>query len=208
MTLSPDVPDLPDVPDFERLYAGDPDPWQVATSWYERRKIAVSAASLRRERYALAWDAACGTGDLAVALAARCERVVATDLSSTACDIARARLIDCPNAEVTTSALPARPEALTAAPDLVVLSEVLYYLDEPARRATYALVDEVSAPDADVLAVHWAPHPEDAYLSGAGVQAELDHELRRAGWGRLVSHVDAEFVLGLWSRDLPDHIGR
>jgi len=36
----------PGIPDFESMYRADSDPWQVQTSWYERRKLAVLLASL------------------------------------------------------------------------------------------------------------------------------------------------------------------
>ena len=36
------------VPDFDTLYRDDPDPWQVASSFYEQRKRAVLLASLTR----------------------------------------------------------------------------------------------------------------------------------------------------------------
>lgn len=207
------------LPDFDRLYASDPDPWQVATSWYERRKMDIVLACLRRRRYRFAWDAGCGTGDLAAMLAARCDDVLASDASDQACALTSARCAQVPGVRVERAALPALPASLSgssadsrarsgAGPDLVVLSEFLYYLDEEARAQTAAQVAAVAAPEADVLAVHWAPRPEDAQLSGVRAHRELDDTLRAGGWGRLVSHQDTEFVLTLWSRDLPSQIGR
>lgn len=160
------------VPDFDRMYASDPDPWQVATSWYERRKIDIALACLRRPRYRFAWDAACGTGDLAARLADRCDAVLASDASAQACALTAARCAQVPQVRVEQSALPALPAGLQAGPrvgpgpDLVVLSEFLYYLDDEARARTAARVADVAAPEADLLAVHWTPQPEDAHLSG------------------------------------------
>lgn len=37
---------------FEQMYQADPDPWQVASRWYERRKRDLLLAALPRERYA------------------------------------------------------------------------------------------------------------------------------------------------------------
>lgn len=195
-------------PDFDRMYATDPDPWDVATSWYERRKIDIALASLRRERYRLAWDAACGTGELSARLAGCCDAVLATDISEQAVRLSTSRLAAFPSVVVAASALPTRPADLPGRPDLIVLSEVLYYLPPTDRAATYALVDEIAAPDADVLLVNWAPQPDDAYASGLAVFNEANAALNTAGWGRLVTHTDIEFVLGCWSRDLPDRIGR
>lgn len=199
-------------PDFEALYRSDSDPWDVATSWYERRKTALVLACLRRERYRLAWDPACGTGELAAHLADRSDRVVATDQSVRAVELTRARghahrdRLTCAVSE-----LPEVPAALAEsghAPDLVVLSEVLYYLDDPARAATYAMLDALAAPDADLVSVHWWPTPEEAAVAGAHAHRELGDALAARGWARLVTHTDEEFLVAVWSRALPERLGR
>jgi hypothetical protein len=63
-------------PDFEAIYAADPDPWQVESSWYERPKLAVLLACLPRERYRTGWEPGCGIGVATAALAHRVDRLV------------------------------------------------------------------------------------------------------------------------------------
>lgn len=193
--------------DFERLYVADPDPWEVGTSWYERRKIALVLGCLRRERYAQAWDAGCGTGHLTVGLAGRCERVLATDASTEAVRITRARVAEWPGVGCVRSALPAAPTA-DVRPDLIVLSEVLYYLDADDRRATYDLVTAIATPDADVVGVHWGLRSDGYRQTGARTQRELGDALAERGWTRVVTHTDEEFLVGVWSRALPEWVGR
>lgn len=193
--------------DFEGLYRADPDPWQVGTSWYERRKIALVLACLRRERYAQSWDAGCGTGHLTVGLAGRCDRVLATDAAAEAVRLARARVVEWPGVTCAVSALPAPPPA-DVRPDLVILSEVLYYLDAADRRATYDLVTERATPDADVIGVHWGLRSDGYRRSGVATQRELGDALVDRGWTRVVTHTDEEFLLGIWSRALPEWVGR
>lgn len=218
------------------MYRNNPDPWDVATSWYERRKAALTLALLRRERYPVAWDPACGTGHLAVGLTGRVDRLVCSDLSPTACELTVAALReagveatrpddfggrpaitaepspltgDVPTASVHVSRLPRVPSPLQERQaDLVVLSEILYYLDEGERAATWAALDSVCHALTDVVAVHWGPQPEDAHLSGAAAQRELNAHLGSRGYYRLVTHTDVEFVAALWSRQAPHHIGR
>lgn len=210
-------------PDFEEVYRNDPDPWEVATSWYERRKTALALALLRREHYPLVWDPACGTGHLALGLAERSDRLVCSDLSAEACRLTTETLskaghsptsADAPHSDaapvvVERSALPAAPASLAGGrPDLVVLSEVLYYLDADQRAATWALLDQVCHRGTDIIAVHWTLEPEDAHSSGAAAQRELNAHLGTRGWYRLVTHTDIEFVAALWSPTSPAQVGR
>ena len=186
-------------PDFDAYYRADPDPWEVGTSAYEQRKRAVVLASLRRPRYAAAWDPACGTGHLTADLAARCDRVVASDASGAAAVIARER---CAGLAVSVDhrALPEAPVDPTFAPDLLVVSEVFYYLPDQVRAATVALLDRVAAPDAELVCVHWDGAPDDAWLSGAGAQTELVTQLVARGWKRRLHHTDEGFLLDTVTR--------
>lgn len=85
--------------------------------------------------------------------------------------------------------------------DLVVLAEFLYYLDPADRAASLDLVDRITAPRAEVVAVHWRHHPHDAYLSGADAQTEIVAHLTSSGWQRGVHLDDPSFVLDTLVRD-------
>lgn len=191
--------------DFDALYRGDVDPWEVDTSWYEHRKLALTLACLRRERYAVAWDAASGTGHLAQALSHRVETMWATDASAEAVALTGRR---CGERVITqVNRLPAAPPGLIQ-PDLIVLSEVLYYLDSTERDATAQVIAQVVHPKGDIVAVHWRGVPEFADTDGATAQRDVNAVLVEAGFDRVVTHTDPEFVIAVWSRDLPGELGR
>lgn len=187
-------------PDFDAVYRADPDPWQVRSSFYEQRKLAVVLACLGSATVRYAWDPASGTGELAARLACRAERVLATDGSEEAVQLTRRRCAGLTNVETAQLALPESPPAGTEV-DLVVLSEFVYYLDENARRRTLDLVDQLAAEQAEVVSLHWRHEPHDAWLSGAAVQAEIAEHLRAQGWQQAVHHEDRDFVLDVASRD-------
>ena len=185
-------------PDFDAVYRANPDPWDVGTSAYERRKRAVVLAGLRRDRYTTAWDPACGTGHLTADLAARCERVVASDASVEAARIAAARCAGLP-VTVEHRALP-EPPADDVRPDLIMLSEVFYYLDDATRAATLDLVDARAARTCELVAVHWDGSPDDAWLSGPAGQLEVVSRLAERGWVHRIHHDDDGFLLDTLTR--------
>jgi SAM-dependent methyltransferase len=190
--------------DFDRKFAAAEDPWDYRTSWYERRKRAVTLAALPRERYRLAWEPACAIGVLTAELATRADRVVASDGSPRAIEIALrthpgASKAPDGGARVTfgVSLLPEPPPIPPGAADLVVLSEILYYLDDADRRRTLEVAGDVLATGGDLVAVHWLPRADDAHTSGGPV-----HERLRSlpGWTPLLRHDDESFVVDVLRR--------
>ena len=178
-------------PDFEATYAAEPDPWQVESSWYERRKLSVLLASLPRERYLTGWEPGCGIGVATAALSDRVDALVASDGSETALRRARARTSDRPSVDIVASSLPDVP--LDGVVELVVAAEFLYYLEDlPA--ALQALWS-ACAPGGHLLVVHWAHHPHDAYRSGPETHEALLSDARRRQAAHLVHHRDEDFLL-------------
>ncbi len=143
---------------FQRMYARSDDPWQLATRWYEQRKYAITMSLLSRPRYRHAFEPGCSVGTLTTHLAQRCDHVTAIDLAQSALDTAAAR--------VTSGVTFSRGSLDDTWPDgpfdLLVLSEVGYYLAADSLKRV--LLQEIPrlAPDATVVAAHWR-HPVDDY---------------------------------------------
>lgn len=188
-----------EVPDFDAVYRADPDPWRVSSSFYEQRKLAVVLASLTRPAYVSAWDPAAGTGALAAELSHRAESVLATDGSVEAIRLIGRRCAELPNVEVHQLSQPERPGRDGF--DLVVVAEFAYYLEPAARTDMWKVLSDVTAPTAELLAVHWRHRPHDGYLSGADVQTEAVDRLGEYGWQTVVRHDDRDFVLDVLRRE-------
>ena len=138
---------------FDAIYAADPDPWRFAASEYERLKYAATLTALPRSRYRHALEIGCSIGVFTRALAQRCDAVTALDVARAALDQAQARCRDVPGVAFALMQVPAAWPAGRF--DLLVLSEVVYYLDRAdvarlARRAAGCL-----EPGADIVLVHW-----------------------------------------------------
>jgi SAM-dependent methyltransferase len=189
------------VPDFDTLYRADPDPWQVASSFYERRKRAVLLASLTRATYASAWDPGCGTGELAAQLANRADAVLATDTSAEAVRLTAARCAELPRVAAERIRQPGLPGPGDLGFDLIVVAEFAYYLTAPDRAEMWRTISAAAAEDAEIVVIHWRHDPHDAHLSGFDVNAEAVRALTsEPGWRPVVHHDDQDFVLDVLRR--------
>ncbi len=144
---------------FEARYREEPDPWGFASSPYERAKYTRTVAALGGRRFARALELGCANGELTALLAPSCATLVALDGAPTA--VARARARAAPHVDVRCGLV---PEELPAGPwDLVVASEVLYYLGPELFERTVTALVAALLPGGLLLAVHWtgvaASHP-------------------------------------------------
>ncbi len=141
---------------FERLYAGSADPWGFETSAYERAKYADTLAALDGRRYRSGLELGCSIGVMTQALAARCDALLAIDISATALAHARTRCAALPGVRFVQATLPDELPALDGnSCDLLVLSELLYFLSPDDIDRLMGGVLAASAPDAVILLVNW-----------------------------------------------------
>jgi len=188
---------------FDATYARHDDPWGFTDRPYEARKRALTLAALPDERYRRGLEVGCAIGVLTADLAERCDALTGTDVADAALEHARARLADAPHVRLVRGALGgAGDDALPGGPfDLVVLSEVGYYLSWAD--LTAALPDLLTrlARGGTVLACHWRHPVEDYPLPGDAVHRALARAAQDAGLTRLVEHREADLLLDVWSRD-------
>lgn len=180
---------------FEQLYSESADPWGFRTRWYEQRKRALTAAVLPQPRYGRGFEPGCSIGTLTAVLADRCDSLLAVDASDQAVAAAAASLSGHRHVEVRRMTVP--DEWPDGGFDLVVLSEVGYYLsvadlDRLAELAVGSLVR-----GGTLLACHWR-HPVDDYpATGDGVHAVLGG---RPALNRVVTHVEEDLLLDVWTK--------
>jgi 2-polyprenyl-3-methyl-5-hydroxy-6-metoxy-1,4-benzoquinol methylase len=113
---------------FEALYRSNPDPWNFTASSYEQQKYAATLAALGCRRFQKALEVGCSIGVLTERLAARCDQLVGLDFAPSAVAAARARCAPYPQVRIEQMQVPQQwPEGRF---DLILFSEVLYFLDE------------------------------------------------------------------------------
>jgi SAM-dependent methyltransferase len=194
------VPVSPSLPAgyFEALYATATDPWGFATRWYEHRKYACALAALPRARYHRGYEPGCSIGVFTEHLAARCDSLLATDAAAAPLRAARDRLARLPHVEVQCRGVPA--DWPPGRFDLLVISELGYYLNPLDLRALWDAATHALEPGGTLLAVHWRHWVPDYPQTGDDVHAAL---AAQPGLGRLVEHVEEDFRLEVYLRTPP-----
>lgn len=181
---------------FDDLYDRSPDPWGFEDRWYEKRKRALTLALLPAQRYGTAFEPGCSVGVLTHDLAARCDRLLAIDISPAAVARARDRCAGLSHVRVECADIAdAWPEQTF---DLVVLSEVLYYFSSDRARGVARLA---AASAHTLVSVHWRHPVADYPLSGDNADALLATAADGAGLRCVGRYGDEDLLAGIWTRD-------
>ena len=148
---------------FENLYQRDADPWRFASSDYERQKYAATIAALPMRRFRHCFEVGCSIGVFTRQLAAQCDALLGVDVSETALEQARVRCADLPAVQLERMAVPdAWPPGRF---DLIVFSEVLYYLGLDGIHAAARRTLDSLEPGGAVVLVNWHG-PTDGACTG------------------------------------------
>jgi LmbE family N-acetylglucosaminyl deacetylase/SAM-dependent methyltransferase len=185
---------------LDQLHAEKADPWGAQSSWYEERKRSLLLAALPRRSFARALEVGCSTGVLAQSLKDRADSLVAVDSSPAAMSLARDRLGD--DADLRLMAVPHDwPEGRF---DLVVVSEVGYFLSPTELHGLVQRVVSCLTPDGVVVLCHWR-HPVRGWPLDA---AQVHDAFRRADLPPPAASYldrDVEIVVHAEPHEWPDH---
>lgn len=181
---------------FDELYARRADPWRLATRWYETRKRSLTVASLPASRYERGLEIGCSIGLLTAQLAPLCATLLAIDIAADALESARKRLRESPH--VSFARLDASADFPAGQFDLIVISEVGYYLSRSDLTGLFATVASRLAPGGSAVLCHWRHPVSDYPLRGDEV-----HNLMHATTTltRTVRHEEADFILEVYGTD-------
>ena len=188
---------MPQTPDyFDGLFQGSDDPWGFRSRWYEARKRALTLACLPQPHYTRAFEPGCANGELAFELATRCSRLICSDGNDRAVQLARERLAGLAHVEVTQGWVP--HDWPPGQFDLIVISELGYFLSRPALRDLAARINAALMPGGTVLACHWRKPIAGSDLTGDEVHAELKQLLTCP---HALSLSDADLQIDVWFGD-------
>ncbi|HEX3564211.1 MAG TPA: SAM-dependent methyltransferase [Acidimicrobiales bacterium] len=179
---------------FDERYAADPDPWGFEERWYEKRKYALTLAALPRLHYRRGFEVGCSNGVLTEQLASRCHHLIACDAAIAAVTSARQRLTG-REVDVRHLAIPKDwPDGIF---DLMILSEVGYYLDPGDMSCLASKVGDSLAADGHLIAVHWRPRVADYPSDAEAVHRTLRNATGLTSLGR---YEEDRFILEVFGQ--------
>ncbi|MDO5711785.1 MAG: PIG-L family deacetylase [Micrococcales bacterium] len=175
------------------MFDGGDDPWHTRSSWYEKRKRDLCLAALARRRYRRILDIGCSVGTLAAELAGRADEVVAVDSTPEAIAHARRRYASLQHVRWILADVPA--DLPDDSFDLVVLSEVGYFLTGAQLLGTLRHARRCLSPGGEILLCDWT-HPTTAIP----LDGELVHRQAATALGLepRVTVVDPDFRIDVY----------
>ena len=180
---------------FDAMYEGGrDDPWQLDSSHYERRRLQLILACLGRDRYGRVLEIGCATGQLSSRLRNRADEVVGLDASAAALRVARER---CATVRWVHGAAP--QDIPDEKFDLIVVSELGYFLDGVDLLSTLRALRKCLRPGGELVIANWCGPTENIPLDGETVQhqatAMIDLPVR-------AHYRDADLVIDVWGQPI------
>jgi SAM-dependent methyltransferase len=149
---------------FQRIYDASQDPWNYRGSDYEKAKRDATIAALGGRRFKSGLEVGCSIGVLTRRLAACCDQLLGVDFVAEALAAARANCADQARVSFRNVQVPLEwPEGKF---DLIVLSEVLYFLSPEDSLRLVSLCEGCLAADGVILLVNWLEQSLDDPCSG------------------------------------------
>lgn len=189
---------LMDAERFEALYREQSDPWGYHSSAYEREKYRATLQACGPGPFTAGLELGGSIGVLTGLLAARCHALVSLDAAPTAVAAARTHLARVGLSGRVDIRLGTIPLDIPGGPfDLVVASEILYYVPDPQLAETLARLEHCLAAGGRLVAVHWRPEgPERPHTA-----AQVHGRLRECSWLSLAAeHPTDEYLLDVLTR--------
>ena len=122
---------------MERVFSRREDPFQYRSSSDERARLDAMEAAVADRRYDWALEAGCAEGDFTARLVRLADRVTALDISPVALSRARARLRGDGGVEFVEEDIRRWTPTPGRRLSLIVLGDILYYLDKPLVRPQF-----------------------------------------------------------------------
>lgn len=170
---------------FDALFAREPDPWGFEEKTFEADKRRATIGALGSRRFRRGLEIGCANGVLTAEVAPLCDALLALDVSERALALARPRMETFENVTLARAEVPRDWPSGTF--DLIVLSEVLYFLSADEITEVAALSWHSLSKDGVCLLVNWTG-PSDLPVDGETACAIFTDALP---WARTAGQVES-----------------
>ena len=157
---------------FDKVYEASDDPWNFQKSEYEAEKYRDTIESLPRRFYKNVFEIGCSIGVLTEQLATRSKSLLSVDVSDKALGQAKKRCEKLPNVRIEKMRFP--NDFPTGKFDLIIISEVAYYLAAEEWKAAMEKIFAHLTADGQVMLVHWTPFVHDYPQTGDEVHDSFE----------------------------------
>lgn len=183
---------------FKHVYEANEDPWNFETSAYEAAKYAATLAALPRDRYQNALEIGCSIGVLTEMLGKRCSSLLATDVSEKALQKAIDRCQN--NSNITFQKMSFPDEIPSDKYDLIMVSEVAYYLSPEKWKNGMDSLYEIMVDEANLVLVHWLPEVHDYPQTGDEVHDSFANHMKNKMTNVFSSKAE-NYRIDVWEKD-------
>lgn len=182
---------------FKGVYASNEDPWNFETSDYEAKKYAATIEALPKKQYENVLEIGCSIGVLTQLIAEKSMHLLATDVSQKALDIAIKRCEKLNN--VSFKKMSFAEELPDEQYDLIMISEVAYYLSPSDWKSSIGTLFEKLLPKGHIVLVHWLPEVHDYPQTGDEVH-ESFKKLMHSKMINVFSDRAESYRIDVWER--------
>ena len=198
---------------FDALYSDNTDPWHYQTRWYEKRKRDICLAVLPQAQYNNAIELGCGNGVFSELLGSRCQKLISIDGNNQAIQLAKQRLVGSPHIVLIQGVIPnvlLNLKFVDDAPtnklafDLIVISEILYYLSPDDIDTVITWIKQNLAIGGTLLCCHWRYSIDGFAMTGELVHQRLQqafnstNKANQQAFNHQSKVVDTDFLLDIW----------
>lgn len=182
---------------FNAIYESNEDPWDFETSAYEAEKYVSTITALPNKHYESVLEVGCSIGVLTMLLARHSTNLLAIDISQKALDIAARRCNKISNITFKKASFPKElPEHQF---NLIVVSEVVYYLTETDWQSAIECLYSKLPCGGHVVLVHWLPEVHDYPQTGDQVhdtfQRLMQHKMEN-----IFSNRTENYRIDVWGK--------
>ena len=173
---------------FDAMYQASDDPWNFTASAYEHEKYQHTINSLGDKEYQHGLEIGCSIGVLTARLSTKCRSILGVDISEQPIAAAKERLREYKGVEFAVLQIP--QQYPSGRFDLIVVSEIAYYLSNEDLQLTKELIFDSLTEGGTLCLVHWRSQIKGCAFNGDEVN---EYFLQEPSAFQIYQHINEQY---------------